>query len=297
MFRQLFSRNKIESTKSEVNSGFTEQRDIEKEVKSIEKETIILTDIEIDKFVEREIQRGILNPERQEIQTEVPRFDPLFKESAKLIVENKQGSTALIQRKFSIGYNRAARIIEELELAGILGPYDEFKPRNVLVNNIQDLEILLKVSSLKEKYFYENILPNKIVFIKSRVDEHLQKIKETELENELIEKLKQQLLQEHKEKIETRKINQLKEQLRSEMRQNGLITDEFDEEARKREPIPQEIQNRVWNRDGGKCVKCGSQEKLEFDHIIPFSKGGSNTYRNLQLFCEKCNRQKNNKIG
>ncbi|ALJ01346.1 hypothetical protein DC20_09440 [Rufibacter tibetensis] len=65
----------------------------------------------------------------------------------------------------------------------------------------------------------------------------------------------------------------------------------------KREPIPQAVQDLVWNRDKGQCVNCGSKEKLEFDHIIPFSKGGSNTYRNLQLLCEKCNRQKSNKIG
>ena len=296
MFRQLFSRNKIESTKSEVNSDFSKQQDNEKEVKSIDKEVINLTENEIDKFVEIEIQRRILKTEGQEIQTEETRFDPLFKESAILIVASQQGSTSLIQRKFSIGYNRAGRIIEQLEVAGILGPFEVSKPRDVLVKNTQDLEILLKGKSLKENYFYENILPDKIDFIQSRVDEYF-KNKEVEIENQLKETLKLQLLQEHKEKIEKQKINQLKEQLRTEMLQNGLITEEIDEESRSREPIPQEIQNKVWNRDGGKCVKCGSQEKLEFDHIIPFSKGGSNTYRNLQLLCEKCNRQKNNKIG
>jgi len=61
--------------------------------------------------------------------------------------------------------------------------------------------------------------------------------------------------------------------------------------------ISQEVKDLVWNRDGGKCVKCGSHEKLEFDHIIPFSKGGSNTYRNIQLLCEHCNRSKSDKIG
>ncbi len=61
--------------------------------------------------------------------------------------------------------------------------------------------------------------------------------------------------------------------------------------------ISQKVKDSVWNRDGGKCVTCGSNIHLEFDHIIPFSKGGSNTYRNLQLLCEKCNRKKYNKIG
>jgi len=61
--------------------------------------------------------------------------------------------------------------------------------------------------------------------------------------------------------------------------------------------IPQEVKDQVWNRDGGKCVDCGSNENLEFDHIIPFSKGGANTYRNIQLLCEHCNRGKSDKIG
>lgn len=61
--------------------------------------------------------------------------------------------------------------------------------------------------------------------------------------------------------------------------------------------ISQEVKDLVWNRDQGRCRQCGSTEKLEFDHIIPFSKGGSNTYRNIQLLCETCNRKKLNKIG
>lgn len=61
--------------------------------------------------------------------------------------------------------------------------------------------------------------------------------------------------------------------------------------------IAPNVRDLVWNRDGGKCVDCGSNIGLEFDHIIPLSKGGSNTYRNLQLLCEKCNRKKSNKIG
>jgi len=61
--------------------------------------------------------------------------------------------------------------------------------------------------------------------------------------------------------------------------------------------ISQDVKDKVWNRDGGKCVECGSNENLEFDHIIPHSKGGANTYRNIQLLCEPCNRSKSAKIG
>ena len=66
---------------------------------------------------------------------------------------------------------------------------------------------------------------------------------------------------------------------------------------RKRHHIPQKVKDTVWNRDKGKCVECGSNENLEFDHIIPHSKGGANTYRNLQLLCQTCNLKKSDKIG
>jgi hypothetical protein len=64
-----------------------------------------------------------------------------------------------------------------------------------------------------------------------------------------------------------------------------------------REPIPERIRNEVWRRDGGKCVDCGSVYNLEFDHVIPVAKGGSNTARNLRILCEPCNRRKSAHIG
>jgi hypothetical protein len=60
----------------------------------------------------------------------------------------------------------------------------------------------------------------------------------------------------------------------------------------KRDPIPDQVKIFVWQRDSGRCVKCGSDQNLEFDHIIPISMGGSNSARNLQLLCENCNRAK-----
>jgi len=62
--------------------------------------------------------------------------------------------------------------------------------------------------------------------------------------------------------------------------------------AARRDKIPDNVRLFVWQRDEGKCVKCGSQERLEFDHVIPVAKGGSNTDRNIQLLCEICNRTK-----
>jgi hypothetical protein len=60
----------------------------------------------------------------------------------------------------------------------------------------------------------------------------------------------------------------------------------------RRESIPKSVKMYVWQRDGGRCANCGSNEKLEYDHIIPLAKGGSNTERNIQLLCERCNRSK-----
>lgn len=70
--------------------------------------------------------------------------DPLFEEAARLIVANQQGSTSLIQRKFSIGYNRAGRIVDQLEVAGIIGPFEGSKARQVLVMDDYHLEQVLK---------------------------------------------------------------------------------------------------------------------------------------------------------
>ena len=65
---------------------------------------------------------------------------------------------------------------------------------------------------------------------------------------------------------------------------------------RRREAIPRNVQREVWQRDGGRCVECSTRESLCFDHIIPFSRGGSNAVRNLQLLCERCNLSKGNRL-
>ncbi len=64
-----------------------------------------------------------------------------------------------------------------------------------------------------------------------------------------------------------------------------------------RERIAPEIRCAVWIRDQGKCARCGSREKLEYDHIVPVSRGGSNTERNIELLCEFHNRAKSNAIS
>jgi len=69
--------------------------------------------------------------------------DNLFNDAARLVVIHQQGSTSLIQRKFSIGYNRAGRIMDQLEAAGIVGPPDGSKPRQVYYSDEYSLEQFL----------------------------------------------------------------------------------------------------------------------------------------------------------
>ena len=76
--------------------------------------------------------------------------DSMFDDAARLIVAHQQGSTSLIQRKLKLGYNRAGRLIDQLEAAGIVGPFEGSKAREVLIQDEYSLEQLL--SSLDENY-------------------------------------------------------------------------------------------------------------------------------------------------
>ncbi len=72
-------------------------------------------------------------------------LDPLFEEAARLIVMNQEGSTSLIQRKFAIGYNRAGRLMDQLEKAGVVGAAHGGKPRDVLISDEMSLENFLSL--------------------------------------------------------------------------------------------------------------------------------------------------------
>lgn len=92
------------------------------------------------------------------------------------------------------------------------------------------------------------------------------------------------LAQKHRRELE-RKVHQ-------EMYDKG----ELSMDGTKRRHIPHSVVSEVYHRDGARCVICGSTENLQLDHIIPFSKGGSDTAENLQILCQKCNLKKSNKI-
>lgn len=278
----------IEKNDSEIVS-----ENITKGKESSEEEITSLTQEEVDNFVNQEIYERTIgndfsNPNE---------LDDKIKEAAKIIIDNQQGSASLLQRKLLIGYNRAGRIIDQLEAIGIVGPFQGATPREVLINSVEDIGMLIEEYSIaiknpKRRFFELNILPYKTEFIEKEVSNYYEKL----YDDEIKEQLRQELLAKENEKLLREKKEELRKEVIQELSEDGLITQD-DYITKKREPIPQEVQDKVWNRDGGRCVKCGSQENLEFDHIIPFSKGGSNTYRNLQLLCQKCNREKSNKIG
>ena len=70
-------------------------------------------------------------------------LDPLFEDAARLIVRDQSGSTSLIQRKFAIGYNRAGRLMDQLEKAGVVGAAMGSKPREVMIQDENSLNNLL----------------------------------------------------------------------------------------------------------------------------------------------------------
>ncbi|OJV40580.1 MAG: hypothetical protein BGO29_06700 [Bacteroidales bacterium 36-12] len=108
-------------------------------------------------------------------------------------------------------------------------------------------------------------------------------------ENSIKENIKRQILEKEKRK-------QLESEAIQELLDAGLIDNNFYSGINIREAIPTEVKISVWKRDKECCVTCGSRNNLEFDHIIPVSKGGSNTIRNIQILCRECNRRKSSKI-
>jgi hypothetical protein len=77
-------------------------------------------------------------------------------------------------------------------------------------------------------------------------------------------------------------------------RTNYLLAERLDKTQTRH--IPDDIKIKVWHRDGGKCIKCGALEYLEYDHIIPFSRGGASSENNVQLLCRKCNLSKRDEL-
>jgi hypothetical protein len=202
------------------------------------------------------------------------KYDSLFEEVARYAVTNGSISIAEIQRNFEVGFNRAGRIMTQLERASIVSLQYGIDPRKILFDNIVDLE----------KYLESG-------------DYHKASVSSEEEERHRL--LYQQAQQEREKASIAERIKEKyrRQQLEKIVRQELIDSGELFGEQPKRPPIPREIVDAVYKRDGGRCVFCGSTQNLQLDHIIPFSKGGATTLDNMQLLCQKCNIEKSNKIG
>jgi len=70
--------------------------------------------------------------------------DDLFEEAARTVVTTQQGSASMLQRKLKLGYNRAGRLIDQLEAAGVIGPFEGSKARKVMFSDLESLEQFLR---------------------------------------------------------------------------------------------------------------------------------------------------------
>lgn len=97
-------------------------------------------DYDDDVMVEIERQAAIEKKQKTGLDEDGPAADVMLEDAIKVVVENGQASTSLLQRKLKLGYARAARIIDEMEERGIVGPYEGSKPRKVLITAEQLME-------------------------------------------------------------------------------------------------------------------------------------------------------------
>jgi 5-methylcytosine-specific restriction endonuclease McrA len=190
-----------------------------------------------------------------------------------------------------------------------------YKNAGIKYEKERETKRLKKIEDEKLKKIQDN--ENQIRLRKERELARLREEKERELkekeehekekEKQLEEIKKKQLLEERKRREKERYKEYYKRQQREkekrrhwaseaieEMIESGEIDDNYSSDRKR--TIPGNIKEIVYVRDKGCCVTCGSKENIEYDHIIPFSKGGSNSVNNIQLLCLKCNRGKSNKI-
>ncbi|MBP8993598.1 MAG: HNH endonuclease [Bacteroidales bacterium] len=283
ILNKLFKKSAVESNNQEPDQKDSKNRSQESYIDDLERSIQEMNESEKEEMIDK-----LASDESVLTDPNIFEDDPLLMDAARLVVKHQQGSISLIQRTFSIGYSRSGRIIDQLEMIGIVGPFEGSKARDVNFTNILDLEKYMKYSlphKDKMKLFYEKYKD----IIEQR---RLEYIKKQEIENDRLEKeeIKKQMIEKERKK-------RLHKEALQELIESGDIFNSYIDKNGKREAIPQDVMDKVWNRDGGRCVKCGSQENLEFDHIIPVSKGGATTYRNLQLLCKKCNLEKSNSIG
>lgn len=214
---------------------------------------------------------------KQLLLTNLDKNDPIFE---KLIQKIDIIRKIKDLEKIIVLLTKNIRVLKKLQ--SILFKSEEANLSNELLNYFETLSQKdRKIISNKEEELMLLLRKNKMM-------------EEIELANNAREYEETQLLKKLKEEEHNKlRIDRLRQKVKQEILEKEFQDIPEDERIRF---ISDDVKEFVWRRDQGKCVKCGSSEKLEFDHIIPFSKGGSNTARNIQLLCEKCNRSKHDNI-
>lgn len=120
-----------------VQCAFVDTPEVEKIAEYISRQQGYPTAFMLPEYVDENADAG------GAADVDMNRLDPMFEEAARLIIYHQQGSTSLIQRKLSLGYNRAGRIMDQLERAGIVGPANGSKARDVICISEEDLQMRL----------------------------------------------------------------------------------------------------------------------------------------------------------
>jgi hypothetical protein len=230
-----------------------------------------------------------LKPETTKVPLSIHDFLDISSENGiiKAIVKDRCKNMPFM--RYSFLFDNNTQFIKKWE--GIICLSDDVHSLSDIIYSSPDNGILCINEEFSSNHFL-NLGAGQLLFELNTNEESIRQYRielEIKLEQKREELEKQQIACKLKEKERRR---QLEKQVRQELIEKGEIMP-----AAGRAPIPREIVDAVYTRDGGRCVYCGSTDNLQVDHIIPHSKGGADTIENLQILCQKCNIAKSNKIG
>lgn len=204
-------------------------------------------------------------------------------------IDKKEGFDLIYNPPFQVS---ASSRLNTIQMHGKLPSYT----LSISVNDMGNCTIDLGVGVVSDKNRSHILMDGDIIlhFVPGE-----QAVRDKIAQEESDKQKRIQAAQEREKAEIARKIKerQRKRELEKIVTQELIDSGELFGEQPKRPPIPREVVDAVYKRDGGRCVYCGSTENLQLDHIIPFSKGGATTIENLQLLCQKCNLEKSNHIG
>ncbi|WP_239774950.1 HNH endonuclease signature motif containing protein [Tenacibaculum finnmarkense] len=183
---------------------------------------------------------------------------------------------------------------------------EQFKKKQKNIKRKNDIKLKIQQTEENEIKLRKE---RKLAKEKEETERNLKQIEEQKKEEQKrIEEIKRKKIIEERKKQEKERYKEYYKGQQREKEERKKWASEAIEEMIKsgeidgnvssdrKRTISSNVKEIVYVRDKGCCVTCGSKENIEYDHVIPFSKGGSNSVNNIQLLCLKCNRSKSNKI-